>query len=577
MARLPVVGSDRDQWGELLNEFLSVAHESDGSLKDDSIPAGKLSSTTQASLVKADSSVQSVNAKFPSSGEVTLTASDVGAAELNSPAFTGNPTVPNQTAGTNNTRAANTAYVDTALTTKADAKATTIAKTALFTITTADAAKTLEVDVAVDTPVLIPTDSTDSVPVGSIFDVARIGAGVPFIRPELQNLISNPSVETNTAGYVARGTSASISRINNGGVKKGTWGLRVTSGAAGNLGFFYTSQSLSAMGLKPGDKVSWRYDVLTAISGGASLSIRFLNASATISETFGNYVPANTSGTTKAENITIPAGCDGMSIVLNANASGAGATIDCDGMMLVKGPTAPAAYVDPDSDANMAWSGTAHGSPSAGPTVRGALTGIGQYGRVRLRKRGVNDWLIESQPQDDVLTQNATLYTDRDNGQPGMLAPADARAASTLALTANTAYLARFVPSRKFSITMIAFAVTTASGTDDPVDVGIYDSSLAKIVSSGATTGKLNSTGVKTVTITTTTLLPGVVYYAVIAANSTATLASSSAPSVGAASLFGSAAPQVEMASKTASYVLPTSLSGSTAAAAVPTIAVRES
>lgn len=33
MARLPVPGSDMNTWGQILNEFLGVAHEADGSLK----------------------------------------------------------------------------------------------------------------------------------------------------------------------------------------------------------------------------------------------------------------------------------------------------------------------------------------------------------------------------------------------------------------------------------------------------------------------------------------------------------------------------------------------------------------
>jgi hypothetical protein len=35
MARLPVPGSDHGSWGDLLNEFLAVGHNSDGSLKVD--------------------------------------------------------------------------------------------------------------------------------------------------------------------------------------------------------------------------------------------------------------------------------------------------------------------------------------------------------------------------------------------------------------------------------------------------------------------------------------------------------------------------------------------------------------
>lgn len=52
MARLPVPGSDDGTWGQLLNDYLSVAHDTDGTLKanavdasamqDSSIPAAKL-------------------------------------------------------------------------------------------------------------------------------------------------------------------------------------------------------------------------------------------------------------------------------------------------------------------------------------------------------------------------------------------------------------------------------------------------------------------------------------------------------------------------------------------------------
>jgi lysophospholipase L1-like esterase len=92
MARLPTPGGDSGQWGELLNDYLTQSHNLDGSLKSSAvmtagayskpvtgIPAGDLSIATQASITKADSAVQSVNAKFPAIGNVTLTANDVGA------------------------------------------------------------------------------------------------------------------------------------------------------------------------------------------------------------------------------------------------------------------------------------------------------------------------------------------------------------------------------------------------------------------------------------------------------------------------------------------------------------------
>lgn len=65
MARLPTPGGDKNSWGQILNDFLSVEHNSDGSLKRGSdidakyekpgsgIPASDLSASVQAALTKA--------------------------------------------------------------------------------------------------------------------------------------------------------------------------------------------------------------------------------------------------------------------------------------------------------------------------------------------------------------------------------------------------------------------------------------------------------------------------------------------------------------------------------------------
>lgn len=71
-ARLPVPGSDDGQWGDLLNAFLLVSHNGDGSLTSSAItnaggytkPAGgipksDLASSVQTSLTSADSALQS--------------------------------------------------------------------------------------------------------------------------------------------------------------------------------------------------------------------------------------------------------------------------------------------------------------------------------------------------------------------------------------------------------------------------------------------------------------------------------------------------------------------------------------
>lgn len=56
MARLPTPGSDNGTWGTLLNDFLDVAHASDGSLK--SIARTNLANNVQSSLTLADTAVQ---------------------------------------------------------------------------------------------------------------------------------------------------------------------------------------------------------------------------------------------------------------------------------------------------------------------------------------------------------------------------------------------------------------------------------------------------------------------------------------------------------------------------------------
>jgi hypothetical protein len=108
MSRLPISGSDNGTWGDILNDFLGQSHKADGTLKDGIITNSKLDSATQAnisnkytkpsagipkadletavqtSLTTADSSVQSVNGKTPTSGAVAIATSDLTDTNLTS-------------------------------------------------------------------------------------------------------------------------------------------------------------------------------------------------------------------------------------------------------------------------------------------------------------------------------------------------------------------------------------------------------------------------------------------------------------------------------------------------------------
>lgn len=67
--RLPVVGGDDNNWGQILNEFLGAAHNNDGTL--------------QSAALRQAGAVTSVNTITPqANGNVTLTAADVGAVQL---------------------------------------------------------------------------------------------------------------------------------------------------------------------------------------------------------------------------------------------------------------------------------------------------------------------------------------------------------------------------------------------------------------------------------------------------------------------------------------------------------------
>jgi hypothetical protein len=63
--RLPIPGQDNGTWGDILNAFLEVSHNSDGTL----VP----------SALTTAGAITTVNSKSPTSGAVTLAASDVGA------------------------------------------------------------------------------------------------------------------------------------------------------------------------------------------------------------------------------------------------------------------------------------------------------------------------------------------------------------------------------------------------------------------------------------------------------------------------------------------------------------------
>lgn len=74
MARLPQPGSDQGVWGDVLNDFLSQAHASDGTLKADAVNANSLQDNSVATAVLQDGAVAApkLSATGGTTGEVLV-------------------------------------------------------------------------------------------------------------------------------------------------------------------------------------------------------------------------------------------------------------------------------------------------------------------------------------------------------------------------------------------------------------------------------------------------------------------------------------------------------------------------
>jgi hypothetical protein len=90
MSRLPTPGSDDNIWGNILNDFLNVSHNTDGTLQAGAIqkaggyikpsagiPSSDLDSSVSSALTAANNAVQAVNGKRGPT--IALTPSDIGA------------------------------------------------------------------------------------------------------------------------------------------------------------------------------------------------------------------------------------------------------------------------------------------------------------------------------------------------------------------------------------------------------------------------------------------------------------------------------------------------------------------
>jgi hypothetical protein len=98
MSRMPIPGGDDGTWGQILNDYLGISLDNDGTLKTSAImaaggyikpsggiPTTDLASNAQNLLSEAGSSVQSVNNQTPTSGNVTIATSNLADTAIASP------------------------------------------------------------------------------------------------------------------------------------------------------------------------------------------------------------------------------------------------------------------------------------------------------------------------------------------------------------------------------------------------------------------------------------------------------------------------------------------------------------
>jgi hypothetical protein len=186
-------------------------------------------------------------------------------------------------------------------------------------------------------------------------------------------------------------------------------------------------------------------------------------------------------------------------------------------------------------------------------------------------------------PTTGALLIGARQY-DRDDGQAGMYCTpmGGLLPLAAASLAASRAYAIRFVPSRNMTVVSMAFAVAAAAGADDACDVGIFSGNWQTLLgSAGATTGKLNSIGSKTVTLAApVALVARTAYYAAFSCGTFGGVAGQlvmTNVNVNAVQLFGATAGTQLQSFQSGAHPLAAPHVSAGTIVSVPLLAVRES
>lgn len=194
-----------------------------------------------------------------------------------------------------------------------------------------------------------------------------------------RNLITNPSVEVDLAGWASWGAATTLARQGSSGSPSGGFYMRCTTGATTNAG------AARVVPATPGARYAARAMSRLNTAAGVGLILQFLDgAAAQVGITYGATTthPTSTWGLNTVDAIA-PAGAVSVRVIVVRRAAGAaGQLLDVDAVALYAVPPGSApdtTYFDGDTldttTTDYVWAGAAHGSQSVRSAVESITAG----------------------------------------------------------------------------------------------------------------------------------------------------------------------------------------------------------
>lgn len=189
MARLPQPAGDDGTWGNILNDYLSQAHNIDGTIKNGVVTDATISSSAAISQTK----IASLTTDLATTEKTANKGVASGYAPLNSSLQVPVANLPIGTTGATITIGNDSRFTSLG----------SVIQTASYTLTLADVAGVIEMNSLSALTVTIPPNSAVAFPVGAILEVIQYGVGQVTIVAGAGVIIRTPSSVTSRTQYAA--------------------------------------------------------------------------------------------------------------------------------------------------------------------------------------------------------------------------------------------------------------------------------------------------------------------------------------------------------------------------------------